>query len=219
MLTFFNGLLGCRVVVETLDELRTFDRLLKNSFEEVTRSENLDCPNEFGGRGIECLLRYHDGTNVYPVALQLRTFLQHYWASTSFHLFHKQRREVALQHKTSLLAFGESLHQAEQAAKVIQDNQPNPKLTQESGWSANPICSRVHLIVIEPGEQFAVHKSLLLCKDDETDHERIVAQKLELYETIPNSTIVECSCLNFLSFMFNEPQVCVSADRLDRIIL
>ena len=74
-------------------------------------------PEEFGERGMEYSARYHTDKVVYQFELQLRTFLQHYWAGQSFHLFHKQPRECAVERKGLLVEFSEALARAEDCAQ------------------------------------------------------------------------------------------------------
>ena len=212
-------ILGFRIIVETIAELRAIDLLLSDQFEVISRVDQIDSPSEFGGQGIEYSLQYHAGSVVYPFELQARTFLQHYWASRSFHLFYKKPREAALKYQDALLALSEALQRAESVAERLDEGRPPLAAAENCTCNAAPLRSRVHLVVVEPGERFAEHVVQPLSGDDQTDHAALVAQKMKLYTANPGSAIVECSCLNFLSFMLNESHVYVPANRIDRLML
>jgi ppGpp synthetase/RelA/SpoT-type nucleotidyltranferase len=209
-------ILGFRIITENIDEMETIDRFLNEQFEIVSRLDKVTERGEFGDRGIEYSLRHHVDGVVYPFELQLRTFLQHYWSSQSFHLFHKTPRETALSCQDALLSLSQALDHAEQVAGRIPQS---PTINARSSlWNELPIRSRVHLIAVEPGEQFALHVVVPLSGNDQQDHDASVSQKLQIYAAYPGSAIVECSCLHFLSFILNEPQVRVPVDRLGKVV-
>lgn len=208
--------LGFRIIVANNRELTAMDEFMKSRFEVVGRHARTTEPGEFGERGIEYSAIYHGDNMNCPFELQLRTFLQHYWASQSFHLFHKQPRERALLQKELLLQFGNALAQAETYANELASGRafalPKPTCLPELGSFRD----RLHLIVIEPGEQFADHVIQPLSDRVKEDHEAIVAQKMDLYRAFPHAAIVECSCLNFLAFHLNEPLVQIPLERMAR---
>jgi len=211
-------ILGFRIITENIDELRAIDKFLKNNFEVVSRLDMIAEPNEFGYRSIEYSLQYHFNGEIYPFEIQLRTFLQHYWSTQSFHLFHKKPRETALKYKEILLSLSQSLNAAEQDSIKLCDTIQINKSVEKSTWQNLPICREINLVVVETGEQFVNHIILPLVDDDIKDHDAIVKQKLELYTIYPNAAIVECSFLNFSSFQLNEPHVIVHSDLLEKIV-
>jgi len=210
-------ILGFRIITEKTSELKTIDRFLNDHFEVVSRLDYLTQPGEFGYRGIEYSLRHHVDGVVYPFEVQLRTFLQHYWTSQSFHLFHKKPRETALQYQDALLSLSQTLESAEQATERITGTAPRTGRVKSVSWTELPVCTRIHLVVVEPGERFAADVVLSLSGNDQNDHNSTVDQKLEIYTTYPGCALVECSCLHFLSFILNEPQVWVPVGRLGKV--
>ena len=208
--------LGFRIIVANSHELTAIDDFMKAGFELVERQDRTATPGEFGERGVVYSAIYRMDKIAYHFELQLRTFLQHYWASQSFHLLHKKPREVALGRKELLLQFGEALAQAETCAEEITDDRDGALLTPTCLSNLKLLGERVHLIVIEPGERFTDHLTLSLSGCANNDHQAIVAKKMELYKMFPRGAIVECSCLNFLSFQLNEPLVQVPIDRIER---
>ena len=81
-----------------------------------------------------------------------------------------------------------------------------------------PVNNRINLVIIEPGEVFLKHVVIPLAGDDLADHAAIVNRKLALYSEHPGATVVECACINFYSYILNEPHVRVPASRLSQII-
>jgi len=211
-------ILGFRIIAENMDELKAIERFLTESFEVVSRSDQTVEPTEFGYRGIEYSLRYHADGAVYPFEIQLRTFLQHYWTSQSFHLFHKQPRETALKYRDVLLSLSRVLERAEMEAKRISDSLPVHDRGNAITWKELPLRTRTHIVVVAPGEQFVTHFVQPLTGDDLEDSNAIVNQKLGFYDSHPGSAIVECSCLHFLSFALNEPQVHIPMDRWGKVV-
>jgi ppGpp synthetase/RelA/SpoT-type nucleotidyltranferase len=212
-------MLGFRIITVNIDELYVIDRFINEQFEIISRQDQVTQPDEFGNREIKYSLRYHFDSVAYPFEIQLRTFLQHYWASQSFHLFHKKPREIALKHRDDLLSLSHALEQAERAASRLFDNLPASSPSISSAWGTLPFRTQVNLVVIECGEQFAAHLIQPLSGNDQRDHDNTVGLKRELYSAYPGSAIVECSCLHFLSFVLNEPHVWVPVDRLKNVVL
>jgi len=212
-----SDILGFRIITENTQELYVVDKFLQDEFEIVSRKDQVTWPSEFGYKGIEYALRHHASSEAYPFELQLRTLIQHYGASQSFKLFHKKSRETALNYRDSLLALFNALGLAENAADSLpEDSLPN-RGDEIPRWRQLPLYNRVNLVVVESHERLADHVVLPLTHNDQVDHDAIVAKKLDLYSAYPKSAIVECSCLHFLSFALNEPNVCVPVDRLERV--
>jgi ppGpp synthetase/RelA/SpoT-type nucleotidyltranferase len=206
-------ILGFRVIVANSHELSAMDEFIRSRFEILSQQDRTRVPGEFGERGVEYNARFYADGGTYPFELQLRTFLQHYWAMQSFHLFHKKPRESAIGLSGPLLEFSKALIQAEECADRIASDRTLEGATATLIPCLKPLFERVHLVVIEPGEQFAEHLIHSLSGDNDTDHEGIVSKKMELYSAFPGAAIVECFCANFLTFHFNEPLVRVPLDR------
>lgn len=213
-----NDLLGFRIIVENLEEVHLIQRFIEDRFEVTSRQDQLEHPSEFGERGVKYGLRYSDGSVRCPFEIQVRTLLQHYWATRAFHLFHKRPLEVALKHRDNLLSLGQSLASADQSVQSLFEERSMRAPDPGFDWKALPLRSRVNLVVVEPGELFKTQVALTLTGDDHTDHNAIVRQKVELYESHLNCAIVECSCLDFPSFLLNEPLVWVPLDRIQKVI-
>jgi ppGpp synthetase/RelA/SpoT-type nucleotidyltranferase len=214
-----TDILGFRIIVENIEELRAIQRFVEAKFEVSSRRDQVEHPSEFGERGVRYSLRYSDGASACLFEIQVRTFLQQCWASRSFHLFHKKPREVALKRRDTLLSLSDSLSSADRAAQSLSEKRSLPTAGPTFDWKDLPLCSQVNLIVVEPGELFSTHVVIRLTGKDSQDHEVIVRRKVELYASHPNCAIVECSCLNFLSFLLNEPLVWVPLDRLEKAVL
>jgi ppGpp synthetase/RelA/SpoT-type nucleotidyltranferase len=211
-------ILGFRIIVADSTELNAVDKFIRDQFEVLSRQDRTGVPGEFGERGIEYSARFHAGGLSWPFELQLRTFLQHYWASQSFHLFHKKPIEVAFEFKDTLLEFSEALACAEECAdKIVRNPASREGAQRVCAPCFPPLFHRVHLIVIESGEQFAEHMIVELSGHSDADDEAVVAEKMKLYSAFPGAAIVECSCANFLTVHLNEPLVQVSADRIGRV--
>jgi ppGpp synthetase/RelA/SpoT-type nucleotidyltranferase len=212
-----TDILGFRVIASDINELNNLDRLLTSNFEVVSRESSIHRPDEIGRREISYQFLFHDGASSYLFELQLRTFLQHYWASRSFHLLHKQPKEVSRNYASVLSALGEALERAEDTAT----NLPSPDKTRAGDISAarSRLCDRINLVVVEPGELFANHVVLSLSGDDRRDHKNVIREKMALYADFPGAALVECSCLSFFSFTLNEPHVRVPIDRLDKVTI
>jgi ppGpp synthetase/RelA/SpoT-type nucleotidyltranferase len=212
--------LGFRVILETQKELRAIDSIFRGTFDVINCNDHSMTPDEFGGRGIEYALQYAADGVQYPFEVQTRTFLGHYWAARSFHLFHKKSRDVALAHKETLAKLSCALHQAESTAEELERDSVRAATNGGiAAWGAQPLRECVHLVVVEPGEQFRKHEIVRLSGDDQADHETIIARKLALYADYVNAAIVEATCLNFSSFLLNEPHVRVPIERLDALQL
>lgn len=212
-----TDLLGFRIIAENIHELQLIDRFLTEEFEVKTRHDKVKRPGEFGDRGIEYKLRYNDDDVACPFEVQLRTFLQHYWSSQTFHLFHKKSREIALQHRDALVRLSEALENVENTAREIHHTAPHSDVSTSPEWKAFPLYNKIHLIVVQPGEKFVTHVEHSLSGNDERDHTTIVGRKLDLYTTYSDCAIVECSCMSFFSFMLNEPHVWVPVSRLKEL--
>lgn len=212
-----RDVLGFRIIVEHSTELQVLDSFLSHQFEVIHRSDQSAEPGEFGQLGIDYSLRYHAGGAVYPFELQLRTFLQHYWTGQSFHLFHKKPRELALEHKRTLLELSQTLQRAEQPASRLATTVPTAQATTPA-WRRLPLCREIRLIVVETGERFAAQFVLPISGNDLAEHETIVARKLELYETHRGAAIVECCCLNISSLLLNEPHLYVPGEHMERAV-
>lgn len=208
-----SDILGFRIVVANKRELDAVDDFLSNHFEVVSRSDLRMMPGEFGQRGIQYCARYETKGTTFTFELQLRTFLQHYWASQSFHLFHKQPREVANGKKRELLQLAEFLDEAEKEVEKIAIT-PDEQLPSEADPQVELFCGRVHLIAIRPGEILTEHSIVPLSNFANNSNETVVEKKLAMYSLYPGAAIVECSCLNFAAFHFNEPLVRVPLNLL-----
>ncbi|HEY1754331.1 MAG TPA: RelA/SpoT domain-containing protein [Bryobacteraceae bacterium] len=210
-----TDILGFRVIVTDQRELRAIDAFLRETFEIVQVDDRNATPGEFGDRGIEYSARYRSNGVLYPFELQLRTFLQHYWASRTFHLFHKKPRELALAHQDTLKMFSASLAEAEEQIEHLVAELPTENWGDKRA-DVGLITKEVHLVVVEPGEQFAAHLTQALTGQAAEDHAAIVEKKMVLYEQFPRAAIVECVCMGFLAFHLNEPLVEVPIDRVSR---
>ena len=196
-----TDILGFRIIVADQKELRAFDALFRQAFEVIEVEDRNEIPGEFGDRGIDYRARYHHNGERYPFEIQLRTFLQHYWASRTFHFFHKKPRELALAHKEALRRFAASLADAEQRSELLEDERP--------------VGGR-RVVVIQSGEQFHDQVTLTLTGRSVEDHAAIVRKKMSLYEVFSSVAIVECACMGFLAFHLNEPLVNVPLERIGR---
>jgi len=214
-----TDILGFRIIVESAEEAQVIQRFLEDSFEVTSSSNQLEHRGQLGERGLELGLRCQVGDGICPFEIQVRTFLQHYWASQTFHLFHKKSPDVALKHREALISLSESLHSADTVVRDIgEDMVGSSDLAWK--WRDLPLCSQVNLVVVERGEMFRHHEVISLTgEDDRAGHRTIVQRKLELYESYPGCAIVECSCLNFLSFLLNEPVVRVPLSRWTEIVM
>jgi ppGpp synthetase/RelA/SpoT-type nucleotidyltranferase len=205
-------ILGFRLLAETLEELGTIDRYLCHIFEVVDRIDRTSTPGEFGERGIEYSLRYRIEGTTFPFEVQLRTFLHHYWAAASFHLFHKQPRGIAEAKQSDLIRFSNILQTADEAAQsIMQTPETAPALTVET---IEPIEGQTRVIAIGAGERFIGQTIVPLTGKDFNDHTKIVESKLAAYARWPGCAVVECSCLDFLTFILNEPHVRIGLDVL-----
>jgi ppGpp synthetase/RelA/SpoT-type nucleotidyltranferase len=214
-----DDLLGLRIITEDLEELWAFDKFLTNSFEVRTRLDKIDPPGQFGYRSIEYGLIYRDGGMEIPFEVQLRTFLQHYWAMSSFFLFHKASPDKAQAHEEVLCSLSKFLAEAEQYASQLlsQRERPLSKSKSKPAIDRLPLHSLINLMVIKPGEQFARHEKISMSGDNLQDHHSIVERKVSLYEQYPEAAIVECSCMNFATFALNEPHVVILPESIEQI--
>jgi ppGpp synthetase/RelA/SpoT-type nucleotidyltranferase len=214
-----NDIIGLRFIVENQAELSFFDRWLSTTFEVKARVDHATDTHGYGDRTLEYVLTYERDGIVYPCEVQLRTFLQNYWAGHSAFLFHKADPDRAAPHRNNLLASSEALHSAEHLVEIIQE----PGLRKQTddltpNWQAWPIRSRVHLMVVKPHEQFVEQQIVALTGNDAEDHHRIVAAKVACYQKYTDATIVECLCANFTAFLLNEPQIYVGSQYLGKVI-
>jgi ppGpp synthetase/RelA/SpoT-type nucleotidyltranferase len=216
--TLLDDILGFRLIAENQSELLFLDRFLTSTF--TVKSVLRQTPNQqFGEQSINYSLVYEQGGQSFPFEVQLRTFLQHYWSGHSFFLFHKSDSEAARLHRDDLLAFSDALRTAENLAEKIQNKKPgNPDASAAVHWQKWKIRNRVHLMIIEPLEQFVEHQVVPLSGNDEEDHHAIVAAKIAGYAEHPGAAIVECLCANFTAYLLNEPQVNVSPEFLEKAI-
>lgn len=53
--------------------------------------------------------------------------------------------------------------------------------------------------------------------NDNVDHDALVAARVKLYASLPGCAVVECSCLDFSTFLLNEAHIRVPMDRLTAI--
>jgi ppGpp synthetase/RelA/SpoT-type nucleotidyltranferase len=213
-----DDLLGFRIITEDLEELWALDQFLTVNFEVKSRLDRINSPDQFGYRSIEYSLAHYDQGQVIPFEVQLRTLLQHYWASRSFSLFHKALPIDAIKYQGPLMALSRSLQDAEELTSSLSTKKSTPSREMLPDLNALPLFTQVHLIAVEPGEQFARQIILTMSGDDLCDHQAIVDRKLGLYAEYPGAALVECSCMNFLTFVLNEPHVKVPLERLDRVI-
>jgi len=215
-----HDLLGFRIITDNLEDLWAFDQFLTTSFEVKSRTDTVSSAGQYGYRSIEYGLLHHDADTEVPFEVQLRTQLQHYWASSSFFLFHKAPPYRALEYEGVLTALSNVLVEAEHLAAQIGEKEKTPALDSERRPDPQklPVCSQINLIVVEPGERFVRHERLLLSGDDLRDHQAIVERKVALYAEYAGAAIVECSCMNFITFALNEPQVMIPLEKLDQIM-
>jgi len=214
----FPDLLGFRIIADSAAELDAVQRIVKRDFNVLGEVDYRRNPNEFGGRGIDWELELESGDKSYRFELQARTFLQHVWATRSFHLFHKQKRERALPYQAVLQELGAALLQAEEAAARLEEPAEPQGVVDPACWSDIPLVNRVHLAAFESGERLLLHEIVTLSGNDEVDNERIVRRKAELYEQHPQDrypkfSLVEASCFNFSTFNLNEPHIRVPLER------
>lgn len=217
--TFMDDILGFRIIVENQTELRAIDKFLAGAFEVksiATQPQN----QQFGCRSIDYSLAYQQNSLTYHFEVQLRTFLQHYWAGHSFFLFHKADSDTALPYQDDLLALSDALQSAEHLAEKIKVTRQENRMTAvpTADWRSWPIRNRVHLMVVKPHEQFVDEQLILLRGIDEDDHHTTVQSKMSCYEKYPDAAIVECMCANFAGFLLNEPQVRVGSEHLERAV-
>ena len=215
---FMDDILGFRLIAENQNELLFLDRFLTSEFK--VKLVLHQTPNQqFGEQSINYSLIHEKDGQAYPFEVQLRTFLQHYWAGHSFFLFHKTDQKTALPYQNDLLAFSEALQSAENLAEKIQDIKPgNRKTDSMLHWQTWPIRTRAHLMVIKPHEQFVDQQVIPLSGNDEEDHHTLVGAKIACYEKYPDAAIVECLCANFATFLLNEPQVSVAPEFLEKAV-
>jgi ppGpp synthetase/RelA/SpoT-type nucleotidyltranferase len=208
-------ILGFRIIVANQQELHAVDAFLRTTFEIIRVDDRNSAPDEFGRRGVDYSALRRDGEKQYHFELQLRTFLQHYWAVQTFRYFHKQPKEIALSRQSSLQALAESLAEADRqigglgGAEAAENMRP-------TRVDLTPLADHIHLVVIEAGEQFAEFSTLTLTGHSAGDHAEIVKRKMSFYEKYPGAAIVECACMGFLSFHLNEPLVRVPLERVGR---
>ena len=212
--TIITDILGFRVIVDTPLELQSLDQMISQYFEVTSRLDEANAPKAFGSRGIEYSLRYHVNGVACPFELQARTFLQHYWASRTFHLFHKRPAEVAEQYRDVLCELNKVLHHAEEIAAKIKYPESFSSKRDHIHLNATPLWARLNLIVVGKGERFLDRLVMILTGDDRVDNDTIVAHKVALYRDNEGAAIVECCCQNLSTFMLNEPHVMISPDHL-----
>jgi len=214
-----DDILGLRIIVENQTEIHAFERFLNSSFIVGKRSGNTNGTHNFGDKTIEYVLTFEKDGILYPCEVQLRTFLQHYWARHSFFLFNKADPSCALPFRDDLQALSKALQTAERLTESIQE--PGEEKREESSlanWRDWPIRSRVYLMVIKPHEQFIEQHTIPITDNSTRNHHRIVTAKVSIYQEHPDATIVECVCADFPAFLFNEPQVHVGSDFIEKAI-
>jgi ppGpp synthetase/RelA/SpoT-type nucleotidyltranferase len=211
-----TDVLGMRVITGTLDELDAVDSYLQNSFEIKSRVDLSRKANEYGYHSIDYALIWHtDGGQAVPFEVQLRTAMQHQWSASSFFLFHKKAPEYARPHQEALLCMSESLDKAERCSLRIKRAEPPRKaFAGVCDLEKLPIQNSINLLVINPGEIFVDHIRL---GNTEADDERVVTEKLRLYERYPDAAVVECACMNLMSYALNESHVVFVPQYFNRI--
>jgi ppGpp synthetase/RelA/SpoT-type nucleotidyltranferase len=217
--TVMDDILGFRLIVENQAELRFLDKFLNRTFEVksvVDQPQN----HSFGGQSIDYSLVHEQGGQAYPFEVQLRTFLQHYWATSSFFLFHKADPEAALPYQKDLLALKSALQSAEELTERIQFGRKErwKAGSEPAHWQSWPLRNCIHLMVVKPHEQFVEEQIVSITGYDENDHRTIVHSKMACYEQHPNAAVVECVCANFASYLLNEPQVHVGPEYLEKAV-
>jgi ppGpp synthetase/RelA/SpoT-type nucleotidyltranferase len=214
-----DDILGLRIIAENQEEFHLLDQFLTSTFTINTRINHAEDFQGFGDQSFDYAMTYVKDGQVYPFAVQLRTFLQHYWAGQSFFLFHKAKGPRALKYHHDLLALSRSLQDAESLAAKIRSEKPTGKEgTTSINWDAWPIRSRVYLMIVKPKEQFVEQRIVSLCGNDVENHHSIADAKIACYREYPAAAVVECMCVNFSAFLLNEPQVHVSPESLAKII-
>jgi ppGpp synthetase/RelA/SpoT-type nucleotidyltranferase len=212
-----QDILGFRIITSNMYELKIIDQLLLNEFELINKIDRIKEPGIDGEREINYELIYSVDGKSYPFEIQLRTFLQHYFSIPTFHLFHKRQPETRIRYRKDLNEFSEHLMKLENYLeifdKVIDENVENSVDTDRLS-----IISKVHLIVFKQrDEKFSDSITINLSGDYEKDNELIVDRKVDLYKAHPNSTIVECSCMDFSSYILNEPHINVPVHNWHKI--
>jgi hypothetical protein len=211
-------ILGLRLIVDTDDEFHAADAHLRRVFRVASCNDYRETPAEYGARGVDYSLKVVIGDRVVPFEAQVKTYLQHYWVTRSFHLFHKQPPDRPRAYADQLRGLADVLQNAEPfSAKLARtasgDDRPSILPARIPG-----IEDRVHLVAVEPGEQLAKVVVLHLDGDDTTDHQRTVAAKIGLYSEFPGAAVVEASCLGMPTFLLNEPHVLVPLDRVGMVV-
>jgi len=155
-----------------------------------------------------------------PLEVQLRTQLQDYWASSDSALFHKAPPAKALEHVEVLTALSSTLAEAEHLTSQLVGKRKHQGSADRAlaNLQRLPLHSQTNLVVVGPGELFLQHEKIPLSGDDLRDHQTIVERKLALYTEFQNAAIIESSCMSFMTFALNEPQVEIPPERLDRIV-
>lgn len=213
--------LGIRIITDNPSELALIDRFITQRFDVAGRVDNVQSPGTYGQKEIFYKLLLRDGDAVYPFEVQTRTFLQHYWAVRSFHLFHKQPPETAAGYSQSLTGLSSALHQAESVSRPLvrgrtRDTGQIPATGQDNREIYDsPLLKYVHLYVIGPGETFEHKEIVSLSGEDAADHRAIVERKTALYEKYPGFAVVECSCAGISAYLLNEPHIHVPAAKFN----
>jgi ppGpp synthetase/RelA/SpoT-type nucleotidyltranferase len=209
-------ILGFRIITSNIDELYSIDKILTDDFKVIKKIDKIKKSGEDGEREINYELIYTFGDTSYPFEIQLRTFFQHLFSIPTFHLFHKQAPEKRVKYHDDLIKLSNSLQEVEtNTIRFIES--PEKAIEYNYDLRILPILNKVHIVVIEPGERFSNHIILDLSGDFERDNYLIVNKKIELYETYPNCAIVECSCMEFSTYILNEPHVNVPVSNWNKI--
>lgn len=77
---------GCRVIVKNIDDLRLVQRRLEEKYayscSTIRKTKDyIQIPKDTGYRSCHILTKQHTDIGTYRVEIQLRTHLQHYWAT------------------------------------------------------------------------------------------------------------------------------------------
>lgn len=215
-----TDIIGMRIIAQNQTELKLLDHLLSAAFAVKARVDHARDTNGFGDQTLEYVLTCERDGVAYPFEVQLRTFLQHYWAGNSFFLFHKADAKMALPYQNDLLALSSALQSAEEVTERIQPARQGVQTAKPPmpNWQAWPLRNRVYLMIVGPHEQFVDERVIPLSGNDENDHRMVVQSKLACYEQYPDAVVVECMCANFATFLLNEPQVHVGPEYLDKVV-
>ena len=201
-----TDVLGFRLIVEDPNEMQAVDRFLKKQCACSLEPVVISSLHELEYQGAEYNLRFQELNGSCPFEVQVRTILQQHWASRTIHLFHKRAQDAAKRFQDELAAFGGTLREAERCGATITDKPDFAVQPEGCDLAFALLNSTVHLVVVGSSECVRDHVLCRLTGNASDDHSAIIDEKGKLYEMYPGAHIIECSCLNWSSFLLNEPQ-------------